>query len=154
LANARRWHAQYRLRHQGHAPRELSRSAAVRSHASVFAGAVPACGWASDLRAGASSAARARHVEVRHVRPAVGGHRRHVRRHVAQTAVQAGPRRAGGLMNSVIGQFFGVIVTPWKIVGYLGVLLFAGRWVVQVIATRKHGRPTMPRAFWSMSLVG
>ena len=57
-------------------------------------------------------------------------------------------------MNGIIGQVFGVVVTPWKIVGYLGVLLFAGRWVVQVIATRKHGRPTMPRAFWSMSLIG
>jgi len=57
-------------------------------------------------------------------------------------------------MNSVIGQFFGVVVTPWKIVGYLGVLLFAGRWVVQVIATRRHRRVTMPRAFWTMSLMG
>src|SRR4029079_6578090 len=57
-------------------------------------------------------------------------------------------------MNAVIGEFFGVVVTPWKIVGYLGVLLFAERWVVQVSARRKHVRPTMPRAFWSMSLVG
>jgi len=57
-------------------------------------------------------------------------------------------------MNGVLGTVFGVVVTPWKIVGYLGVLLFAGRWVVQVLATRKHRRPTIPRVFWSMSLVG
>lgn len=57
-------------------------------------------------------------------------------------------------MNAVIGTLFGVVVTPWKIVGYLGVLLFAGRWVVQVIATKKHGRPVMPRLFWIMSVCG
>jgi lipid-A-disaccharide synthase-like uncharacterized protein len=57
-------------------------------------------------------------------------------------------------MNVVIGQLFGVVITPWKIVGYLGVFLFAGRWVVQVWATRKHGRPVIPRLFWAMSILG
>jgi len=57
-------------------------------------------------------------------------------------------------MNTVIGVMFGVVVTPWKLVGYIGVLLFAGRWVVQVLATRKHRRPVVPRAFWSMSVAG
>jgi lipid-A-disaccharide synthase-like uncharacterized protein len=57
-------------------------------------------------------------------------------------------------MNTVIGVVFGVVVTPWKLVGYIGVLLFAGRWVVQVLATRKHGRPVVPRAFWAMSVAG
>jgi len=57
-------------------------------------------------------------------------------------------------MNSVIGQMFGVVVTPWKLVGYAGVLLFAGRWVVQLIATRRVGRPVVPRLFWIMSVVG
>lgn len=57
-------------------------------------------------------------------------------------------------MDQVILQMFGVVVTPWKLVGYLGVFLFAGRWVVQVLATRKHGRPVVPRVFWSMSVVG
>jgi lipid-A-disaccharide synthase-like uncharacterized protein len=57
-------------------------------------------------------------------------------------------------MNTVIGVMFGVVVTPWKLVGYIGVLLFAGRWVVQVLATRKHGRPVVPRVFWSMSVAG
>jgi lipid-A-disaccharide synthase-like uncharacterized protein len=57
-------------------------------------------------------------------------------------------------MNDVIGTVMGVTVTPWKIVGYAGVFLFAGRWVVQVLATRKHGRPVVPRVFWVMSLFG
>jgi lipid-A-disaccharide synthase-like uncharacterized protein len=57
-------------------------------------------------------------------------------------------------MNEVLGTAFGVTLTPWKIVGYVGVLLFAGRWVVQVLATRKHGRPVMPTAFWAMSVAG
>lgn len=57
-------------------------------------------------------------------------------------------------MNTVIGVVFGVVLTPWKLVGYVGVLLFAGRWVVQLAATRKEGKPTMPRAFWIMSVVG
>ena len=57
-------------------------------------------------------------------------------------------------MSSPILELFGVVVTPWKLVGYLGVLLFAGRWVVQVIATRRHGRPVIPGLFWSMSVLG
>jgi lipid-A-disaccharide synthase-like uncharacterized protein len=62
--------------------------------------------------------------------------------------------RAATNMNEVIGTLFGVVVTPWKLVGYLGVLLFAGRWVVQVLAARKHQRPVIPRLFWSMSIAG
>ena len=47
-----------------------------------------------------------------------------------------------------------VVVTAWKIVGYIGTLMFAGRWVVQFIATRAAGRPVMPRAFWYWRVVG
>ena len=57
-------------------------------------------------------------------------------------------------MSGVIGNFFGVIVTPWKIVGFLGALMFAGRWLVQAWATRRAGRPMIPRAFWIISLAG
>jgi lipid-A-disaccharide synthase-like uncharacterized protein len=57
-------------------------------------------------------------------------------------------------MNEPIAVIFNVVVTPWKLVGYLGVLLFAGRWVVQVLATRRHGRPAFPGLFWTMSLAG
>lgn len=47
-----------------------------------------------------------------------------------------------------------IMVTAWKLIGYLGVGLFAGRWVVQLAATRAAGRPVMPRAFWYMSVSG
>lgn len=57
-------------------------------------------------------------------------------------------------MNAVISTMFGVVLTPWKIIGFVGVLLFAGRWFVQMLATRKHGRPVVPRTFWIMSVAG
>lgn len=57
-------------------------------------------------------------------------------------------------MNNLLCNCFGVVVTPWKLVGYIGVALFAGRWFVQLIASRKHGRPMMPALFWYMSITG
>lgn len=57
-------------------------------------------------------------------------------------------------MNTVIYQGLGVVVTPWKLIGYLGVALFAGRWFVQVYASRVSGRPVMPALFWYMSIAG
>jgi lipid-A-disaccharide synthase-like uncharacterized protein len=57
-------------------------------------------------------------------------------------------------MSAVIGNFFGVTVTAWKLVGFLGALMFAGRWLVQAWATRRAGRPTIPRSFWVISLMG
>lgn len=50
--------------------------------------------------------------------------------------------------------FTGLHVTPWKLIGYAGALMFATRWFVQFVATRRAGRPVIPRAFWYMSLVG
>jgi lipid-A-disaccharide synthase-like uncharacterized protein len=57
-------------------------------------------------------------------------------------------------MHTTIVSLFDVVVTPWKLIGYLGTLLFAGRWLVQLIATRKHGRPVFPGLFWTMSILG
>jgi lipid-A-disaccharide synthase-like uncharacterized protein len=57
-------------------------------------------------------------------------------------------------MKEVIGIYFGVAVTPWKLVGLAGALMFAARWLVQAWATRRAGRPTIPRSFWVMSLSG
>ena len=57
-------------------------------------------------------------------------------------------------MNQVLAVVFGVTVTPWKLVGYLGVALFAGRWLVQLAASKVSGKPTMPTLFWYMSAVG
>lgn len=57
-------------------------------------------------------------------------------------------------MNLMIANVFGVVVTPWKLIGYLGVALFAGRWFVQLWASQRAGKPTMPALFWYMSMCG
>lgn len=57
-------------------------------------------------------------------------------------------------MNSVLLTFWGVIITPWKLIGYVGVTLFAGRWFVQLYVSRQHRRPVVPRLFWYMSIAG
>ncbi len=57
-------------------------------------------------------------------------------------------------MNEVLIVMLGVTITPWKLIGYLGVFLFAGRWLVQLFASRASRKPTMPRLFWYMSAVG
>jgi lipid-A-disaccharide synthase-like uncharacterized protein len=45
-------------------------------------------------------------------------------------------------------------ITPWKAVGYLGMVMFTSRWFVQVYATRKHKRVVMPLSFWVLSVFG
>jgi len=57
-------------------------------------------------------------------------------------------------MDTVIFEAFGLVVTPWKLVGYRGVLLFSGRWVVQVLYSKYYKRPVLPTVFWYMSIVG
>ena len=48
----------------------------------------------------------------------------------------------------------GLHMSPWKIIGVTGALMFAGRWVVQFLASRKQRKPVIPRLFWYMSLAG
>jgi len=48
----------------------------------------------------------------------------------------------------------GLHMSPWKLIGLTGALMFGGRWLVQFIASRQHGKPVIPRAFWYMSLCG
>jgi lipid-A-disaccharide synthase-like uncharacterized protein len=57
-------------------------------------------------------------------------------------------------MNHVLFTVFGFVVTPWKMVGYVGVVLFAGRWFVQMAYSRAHGKPVVPTVFWTMSILG
>ena len=49
---------------------------------------------------------------------------------------------------------WGITVTGWKIVGYLGVFMFTSRWFVQMLASRKAGKPVVPRIFWILSMAG
>ena len=48
----------------------------------------------------------------------------------------------------------GIVLTPWKLIGVTGALMFGARWVVQFLASRRAGRPVIPRLFWYMSLAG
>lgn len=57
-------------------------------------------------------------------------------------------------MNEVLTVVLGVTITPWKLVGYAGMLMFTGRWFVQLAASKTAGKPTMPRLFWYMSVAG
>jgi lipid-A-disaccharide synthase-like uncharacterized protein len=57
-------------------------------------------------------------------------------------------------VNIVLIELWGLVITPWKLIGYLGVGLFAGRWLVQLHASRTLRKPVMPRKFWYMSIAG
>ncbi len=48
----------------------------------------------------------------------------------------------------------GIHVTPWKLIGYTGALMFGGRWLVQFIASKRARKPVIPRLFWYMSILG
>jgi len=48
----------------------------------------------------------------------------------------------------------GLHVTGWKLIGYTGALMFGGRWLVQLVASKRAGKPVIPRLFWYMSVVG
>jgi lipid-A-disaccharide synthase-like uncharacterized protein len=41
-----------------------------------------------------------------------------------------------------------------KFIGYLGTFLFAGRWIVQLFASKASGKPVLPLLFWYMSISG
>ena len=51
-------------------------------------------------------------------------------------------------------EWTGLHMSPWKIIGLAGALMFAGRWLVQFVASRRQRRPVIPRLFWYMSLAG
>lgn len=59
-------------------------------------------------------------------------------------------------MDGVLLELFGgkIVITGWKLIGYAGVLMFSGRWFVQVWASKKARKPVVPRIFWCMSMVG
>jgi len=48
----------------------------------------------------------------------------------------------------------GIHMSPWKLIGITGALMFGARWFVQFTASHRAGRPVIPRLFWYMSLAG
>jgi len=57
-------------------------------------------------------------------------------------------------MHHILHAFLNYQITPWKAVGYLGMVMFTSRWFLQVYATRKHKRVTVPLTFWVLSMCG
>jgi lipid-A-disaccharide synthase-like uncharacterized protein len=57
-------------------------------------------------------------------------------------------------MHNELITMWGITITGWKIVGYLGVFMFTSRWFVQMVASRKAGKPVVPRIFWILSMAG
>ena len=51
-------------------------------------------------------------------------------------------------------EWTGIHMSPWKLIGLTGALMFGCRWVVQFVASRRAGKPVIPRLFWYMSIVG
>lgn len=47
-----------------------------------------------------------------------------------------------------------LLITPWKLWGFAGALMFTARWFVQMHYSRKAGRPVLPILYWVMSLFG
>ena len=76
---------------------------------------------------------------------------------VAGLAVAAVPAAADpGFMNEPIAwlAWSGLHASPWKLIGLVGALMFGGRWLVQFVASKRQGKPVIPRLFWYMSIVG
>lgn len=48
----------------------------------------------------------------------------------------------------------GLHASPWKAIGLVGAGMFSLRWLVQIVASRRAGKPTIPRVFWYMSVTG
>ncbi len=52
------------------------------------------------------------------------------------------------------GKFVGIEWSVWKVIGWLGNIVFFSRFFVQWWATEKHKRVVVPDAFWWLSLGG
>lgn len=52
------------------------------------------------------------------------------------------------------GHFLGIEWHFWKIIGWVGNVVFTSRFVVQWYATEKKKQVVVPSAFWWLSLVG
>lgn len=52
------------------------------------------------------------------------------------------------------GKFLGIDWSVWKVIGWLGNVVFFSRFFVQWYATEKRRRVVVPTAFWWLSLVG
>ncbi len=54
----------------------------------------------------------------------------------------------------IFGKEILFVLTAWKLIGYAGMFMFTGRWFVQMWASARSKRPTLPTLFWIMSMTG
>lgn len=57
-------------------------------------------------------------------------------------------------MHDVLTELQLITITPWKLIGFLGTLLFTARWFVQFYATKKQKKVVVPMMFWYLSVSG
>ena len=57
-------------------------------------------------------------------------------------------------MQALLDKYADKIFNPWVIIGFLGQILFFGRFVVQWIASERKKQSVIPEAFWYFSLGG
>ena len=51
-------------------------------------------------------------------------------------------------------QVYGLTITPWKIVGWLGAGIFGARFLIQWIASERAKKSVIPFGFWECSALG
>ncbi len=57
-------------------------------------------------------------------------------------------------MSALLDRFADKLSNPWIIIGFLGQILFFGRFVVQWVASERKKQSIIPPSFWYFSLVG
>src|SRR5438045_8958085 len=51
-------------------------------------------------------------------------------------------------------KIFSLVVTPWKIIGWLGAGIFGARFLIQWIASERARKSVIPFGFWECSALG
>ena len=51
-------------------------------------------------------------------------------------------------------QMYGLTVTPWKIIGWIGAGTFGARFLIQWIASERARKSVIPFGFWECSALG
>src|SRR3546814_1853531 len=106
-------------------------------------------------RAGQPSPPRQWRVQVQQPQPRPGRDRGPARRGLADPAQPGGRHRGTAMspdamtpdfMNTALPwlEWTGVHMSPWKLIGLTGALMFGGRWLVQFLASRREGKPVIP----------
>jgi len=57
-------------------------------------------------------------------------------------------------MNAIFTKFSEALSNPFIIIGFLGQMLFFGRFIVQWIASERKGESHIPHLFWYFSIGG